>query len=89
MNALIKYIAWSQTDYVGLETSREGKQHLDFPGLQLVKGTGVLSLNLAAGTLAGIRTFLDIADPDLKEISKRIDKMQLEFPVVVNEAALF
>ncbi len=89
MNALIKYIAWSQTDYVGLETSREGKQHLDFPGLQLVMGAGVLSLNLAAGTLAGIRTLLDIADPDLKEISNRTEKMQLEFPVVVNEVALF
>lgn len=89
MNALVKYIAWSQIDYVGFETSRPGRQYLDFPGLQLVKNAGAFSLNLAAGTLGGIRTFLDIADPDLKEISKRADRMQLEFPVVVNEVTLF
>ncbi len=89
MNALAKYLAWSRTGYVGLTSSRAGKPHLDFPGLQFVRGGGAFSLRLAAGTEEGMRAFLDVADPDLNEVSDRADRMLLEFPVVVKDGGLF
>ncbi len=89
MNALAKYLAWSRTSYVGLVSSRAGKHYLDFPGLQLVRGGGAFSLRMAAGTAEGMRAFLDVADPDLNEVSDRADRMLLEFPVVVKDGGLF
>jgi hypothetical protein len=89
MNALAKYLAWSLTGYVGLVGPSPGKPHLDFPGLQLVRGGGAFSLRLAAGTVEGMRAFLDVADPDLNEVSDRADRMLLEFPVVVRDGGLF
>lgn len=89
MNALAKYLAWSSTGYVGLASPRAGKPHLDFPDLQLVRGSGALSLRMAAGTAEGMRAFLDVADPDLNELSDRADRMLLEFPVVVKDGGLF
>ena len=89
MNALAKYLAWSRTGYVGLVGPRAGKPHLDFPGLQLVRGEGAFSLRMAAGTAEGLRAFLDVADPDLNEVSDRADQMLLEFPVVVRDGGLF
>lgn len=89
MNALAKYIDWSCTGYVGLASSRAGKPYLDFPDIQLVRGGGAFSLLMAAGTAAGLRAFLDEADPDLKDVSDRADRMLLEFPVVVKDGGLF
>lgn len=89
MNALAKYLAWSRTGYVGLTSSRAGKPHLEFPGLQLVRGGGAFSLRMAAGTAQGMRAFLDVADPDLNEMSDRADRMLLEFPAVVKDGGLF
>jgi hypothetical protein len=89
MNALAKYVTWSHTDYVGFASSRIGKPYLNFPDLHLVRGGGAFSLRMAAGTLKGIRAFLDVADPDLMEVSDRADRMLLEFPVVVNRGGLF
>jgi len=89
MNALAKFLAWSQLGYVGLECSRVGKPHLDFPGLQMVRGRGAFSLHIAAGTADGIRAFVDTADPDLSAVCDRIDRMLLEFPVVKNGRSLF
>lgn len=89
MNALAKYLAWSRTGYVGLVGPRAGKPHLDFPGIQLVRGGGAFSLRMAAGTAEGLRAFLDVADPDLNEVSDRADRMLLEFPVVVRDGGLF
>jgi hypothetical protein len=89
MNALAKYLAWSLTSYVGLASSRTGKPLIDFPDLQLVRGGGAFSLRMAAGTLEGVRAFLDVADPDLTEVGDRADQMQLEFPVVMKDGGLF
>jgi hypothetical protein len=36
-----------------------------------------------------MRAFLDVADPDLNEVSDRADRMLLEFPVVVRDGGLF
>lgn len=89
MNALAKYLAWSRTGYVGLESLHAGKPHLDFPDLQLVQGSGAFSLRMAAGTAEGLRAFLDVADPELQEVSNRADRMLLEFPAVVKDGGLF
>jgi hypothetical protein len=89
MNALAKYLAWSRTNYVGLASSRTGTPLLDFPDLQLVRGGGAFSLRMAAGTLEGVRAFLDVADPGLIEVGERADQMQLEFPVVMKDGGLF
>lgn len=89
MNALMKYLAWRQVSYVGLASSRYGKPNLEFPGLQMVRGGGAFSLHTAAGTVDGIRGFLDSADPALVEVSDRAEKMQLEFAAVSPERNLF
>lgn len=89
MNALAKYLDWSCTGYVGFASSLAGKPYLDFPDIQLVRGGGAFSLLMAAGTAPGLRAFLDVADPDLKEVSDRADRMLLEFPVVVKDGGLF
>lgn len=89
MNALAKYLDWSSTGYVGLSSLVGGKPYLDFPDIQLVRGGGAFSLLMAVGTAAGLRAFLDVADPDLHEVSDRADQMLLEFPVVVKDGGLF
>lgn len=89
MNALAKYLAWSGTGYVGLASLVVGKPHLDFPDLQMVRGGGVFSLRMAAGTAEGLRAFLDVADNDLKEVSNRADRMLLEFLAVTKVGGLF
>lgn len=89
LNALVKYLAWSQLGYVGLECCQTGKPHLDFPDLQVVRGGGGFSLRIAAGNADGIRAFLDVADPGLTELSDRADRMLLEFLVLAKDRSLF
>lgn len=89
LNALLKYIAWSRLGYVGLGGSQAGKSSLEFPGLNIARGSGAFSLRMAAGTTSGIRSFLNVADPELRDICDRADRMLLEFPVVANSGALF
>jgi hypothetical protein len=89
LNALIKYLTWSSTEYVGLSTKVAGKPYLDFPDIQLVRGGGAFSLRMAGGTPEVLRTFLEVADYNLEEIELRADKMKLEFPVVVRDGELF
>lgn len=89
LNALLKYIAWSRVGYVGLGGGQAGKPSQEFPGLRMARGGGALSFRMAAGTAAGIRPYLNGADPDLKEICNRADRMLLEFPVVAHAGALF
>ncbi|ESS15115.1 hypothetical protein MOLA814_00690 [Betaproteobacteria bacterium MOLA814] len=89
LNALLKYIAWRRLDYVGLGGSQSGKSSLEFPGLNIARGSGAFSLRLAAGTTSGIRSFLNVADSELRDICDRADRMLLEFPVVADSGALF
>lgn len=88
-NALLKYVAWSELGYVGLDCSQRGRPHLEFPDLDMVRGGGAFSLRIAAGTVAGIRAFLDVADPELLDVCERSDRMLLEFPVVAKDGDLF
>jgi hypothetical protein len=89
LNALLKYIAWRELGYVGLENQGHGRLHSEFPELQFVQGDGVLSFRLAAGTVHGIQEHLHIADAELKEIVGSTNSVALEFPALVNEARLF
>lgn len=89
MNALMKYLTWSSTGYVGLASSMIGEPCLDFPDLQLVRGFGVFSLRMAAGTSEGLRVFLDSADLSLDRESDQTDRTLFEFPVVIKDRALF
>lgn len=88
MNALMKYLVWRKMGYVGLENSRSGRPHLEFPGLEMVRGGG-FSLRLAAGTVDGIKEFLISSDPELVEVCERVEKMQLDFIAVAQEKRLF
>lgn len=89
LNALLKYIAWRQQPYVGLNGGRSVKVSMEFPGLSMARGGGAFSLNMAAGTAGGIRPFLDASDLTLNGLSERADRMLLEFPVVVKDGGLF
>jgi hypothetical protein len=89
LNALMKFIVWQDVSYVGLDCSGSGGVHLGFPDLQMVRGSGAFSLTTAAGTVAGIRAFLDNSGSDLSELCDRAERMQLEFPVVVKGSNLF
>lgn len=88
-NALLKWVAWSRTDYVGLEGTPGGRPTLDFPGLELVRAGGVFSLRKGAGTVHGLRAFVDAADADLVDVCARANKMLLEFPAVAGHRSLF
>jgi hypothetical protein len=89
LNALLKYIAWSQLGYVGLFGSRAGRPSQDFPGLSYLKGPGAFSLEMAAGTVNGILPYLNRADPDLRDVCVRAERMMLEFQVLAEKEALF
>lgn len=89
LNALAKYIKWSQKSYIGLKPGIEGQPNPEFPDLNSVKGKGVFSLNIAAGTLQGLQKYVEIADADLTDVSVRADKMLLEFTVVNKGDGLF
>jgi len=89
LNALLKYIAWRQQPYVGLNGGQSVKVSMEFPGLSMAKGGGAFSLKMAAGTAGGICRFLDASDLTLNGLSERADRMLLEFPVVVKDGGLF
>jgi hypothetical protein len=89
VNALLKYIVWSDLGYVGLDCARRGRPHQEFPDLQVVRGGDAFSLHMAAGTVAGIRALLVVADPELVDMCGRANRMLLEFPVVVKGENLF
>lgn len=89
LNALLKYIAWSGIGYVGMDNEQGGKQYLEFPDMELVRGKGAFSLRKAAGTLSGIRPFLDRAGASLEELISRAECMALEFPCIVPGRSLF
>ena len=85
INALMKYLTWRQVGYIGLESSRSGAPHVEFPGLQMARGGCAFSLHMAAGTANGIRGLLGSSDPTLVEVRDRVEKMQLEFAAVSPE----
>lgn len=89
LNALAKFIAWRQIGYVGLDCVGRGRPHLEFPDVEMVRGSGAFSLAMAAGTVAGVRAFLDSTDGELVDLCDRAERMQLEFPVVVKSRKLF
>lgn len=89
LNALLKYIAWRDVGYVGMDTHCDGRPHQEFPGLQLVQGQGALSFRLAAGTVAGIQRYMEVADPDLQGLIHRASRLRLEFPALAREVRLF
>ncbi len=88
-NALLKWIAWSRTEYVGLESTQGGRPTLNFPGLEMVRAGGVFSLRKGAGTVQGLRAFVEAADSQLVAIGERASRMLLEFPSVSNGRRLF
>ena len=89
LNALLKYIAWRDVGYVRMETQGGGSPHPEFPELKLVQGNGALSFRSAAGTVAGIQEYLEVADSDLQGLAHRASTMRLEFPALAKEMRLF
>lgn len=89
LNALLKFIAWRQQPYVGLNGGQPVKVSMEFPGLSLSRGGGAFSLDMAAGTAGGIRSYLDASDLTLNDLCERANRMLLEFPVVVRGGGLF
>jgi hypothetical protein len=88
LNALLKYIAWSGTDYVGLSSVAIGTPYLGFPNTELVRGLGAFSLTQAAGTLRCIHSLLERAN-SLEELTLRAERMALEFICVSQSRRLF
>jgi hypothetical protein len=88
LNALMKYIAWRDLDYVGLDHTQSGTPYLEFPDLHMVRSGGTFTLLMAAGTVEGIRKYLDDADHELEDI-RRANRMPIELPVVAREENLF
>ena len=89
LNALFKYIFWRRVGYVGFFDGLNGTPSLEFPGLHLAKGFGAFSLELAAGTPEGIRSYLGGADEGLSEVCRRVNQMMLEVPVMVERGGMF
>lgn len=89
LNALLKYIAWSQQSYVGLKGGRSVKISMEFPDLCMARGKEVFSLDIAAGTPDGICQLLDVPNLTLHDLCERSNQMQLEFPIVVKDGGLF
>jgi hypothetical protein len=89
LNALLKYIAWRDVGYVCMDTRGDGRPHPEFPGLQLARGQGALSFRSAAGTVAGIQRYMEVADPDLQGLIHRASRLGLEFPALASEVRLF
>lgn len=90
LNALVKYIAWLGLGYVSLVNQRHGTPHSNFPDLKIVRaGEHTLSFQLAAGTIAGVQEYLELADYDLRGVTNGAARMRLEFPALAKEVNLF
>jgi hypothetical protein len=89
LNALLKFIAFENLDYVGLNGNHAVKQSLRFPDLSLARGDGVFSLRSAMGTVSGIRSLVNNDVTELTDLCDRVNKMRLEFPMVCKNKALF
>ena len=88
LNALMKYTAWRDLDYVGLDHTQGGRPYLEFPDLYMVRFGDAFSLLMAAGTVEGIRKYLDEADQESEDIG-HANRMPIELPVVAREENLF
>ena len=88
MNALMKYIAWRKLDYVGLEHTQHGKPYFEFPDLHMVQSNSFFSQLMGAGTVDGIRKYINDTEFEL-ENTDHTNKKLLEFPVVVRGEKLF
>lgn len=89
LNALLKYMVYRRLDYIGINGDALGKPSLDFPEIYLSRGSDTFSLKQGLGTLSGLKSYIHAADSDLELFSKKVNKMQLEFPVVSKSKALF
>ena len=88
MNALMKYIAWRKLDYVGLEHTQHGKPYFEFPDLHMVQSNSFFSQLMGAGTVDGIRKYINDTEFEL-ENTDHTNKKLLEFPVVARGEELF
>lgn len=89
LNALMKHIVWSDLAYVGLECSCSGRPLVEFPDLHMVQGCDAFAMRMAAGTVAGIRKLVNVADSELVDFCNRTNGMQPEFHAVVRDVNLF
>lgn len=89
LNAILKYTRYHGLDYVGINGDALGKPSLDFPEIYFSRGEDIFSLKRGLGTLRGLYSFVRVAHSDLEVFSKRVNAMQLEFPVVSKSEPLF
>jgi hypothetical protein len=89
LNALLKFIAFKNLDYVGLNSNDIGKPSLQFPDLSLARGGAVFSLRSAMGTVSGVHSLVNSDVTELADLCDRINKMQIEFPAVCKDKVLF
>lgn len=89
LNALAKYIAWSDLGYISLERSAFGRAILEFPDLYMVQDPSAFSLKMAAGTAEGVRKLVNAVDAEFIGFSETFNLLESEFPVVVRGKALF
>ena len=89
LNALAKYLSWSQLDYVGLDCSSASESYRDFPGLKLVKAYSPNPLNIAAGSVDGIYRILSNLDSDLHKVDDHLKNIKLDHPIANIDGVLF
>lgn len=89
LNALLKYIVWSDTGYVGMGDVQAGKPQIEFPDIELVRGKEAFSFLRGLGSLLEIRAMLGQSSVGLEELTLRAELMGLEFPNIVPARRLF
>lgn len=91
LNALIKYIYWSQTEYIKFDSEIDGSPHLEFPDLYVIRSQDNFSLFKAIGTLAGITSFVQaiVKFSRSDQVDSSRCRMSLDFLVVKKTEGLF
>lgn len=89
LNALLKYIIWSEVSYIGIGSKKNGRPSLEFPDIEFVRGEGAFSMRKVVGSVAGIRSLIGSRDNNIQELVSRINQMALELPSIKSSKKLF
>jgi hypothetical protein len=88
LNALMKYVVWSNSDYVALDYALRGKTYLEFPNLDIVQSKA-FPLSPCVGTMDGIQTLFNATMSHPMTNFEGESKTSFVFPVVSSKTSLF
>ena len=90
LNALLKYISWTEIDYVCLEPNEQpSERDWEFPGLKSLNKNGMISFHKAIGTFIGIFSLMKQLKGNLDDLTLPASTSGLKFPNLVVNRVLF